>query len=352
MSGKYFAVDYGWLRQPTRVCKWQPGDKTPESFTFGVKEKTRVQELLGFIHKLGPEDILYTEQGGAGDRFVLAASRQGCTIQRIPTFRLKQQRDKREWKSDWDALLLFHLAQECPELFYLFLEPDEAVLRLKILVTAFLKVQEARKQAVQRWTSAYRDLALLEGQEYAAEEIEAMVLSLPGVALAMDQEEELEARMTEQVQGLDLYKKVFAPIKGCGPFIAAHLIGGIETIERFDTRDKLVNFTTYGFFKATDGTNTGVPKLLRYARRYGGLQASIMVGQGVWLYTNQIWRFGPHDWPAKQMLLDRFAKEQQKHPDWPKPRCKARAMRWLGQKLLHLIYAEWNRWLREQAGSR
>ncbi|MFW6110162.1 MAG: hypothetical protein ACOC6Q_01930 [Patescibacteria group bacterium] len=337
----YYAVDYA-PSDVTNVCFWDFGSE-PQVLTFG----SNMREKEDFINGLNSDDVLYIELGGPTNRFVLSVYDQGCRVFRIPTSRLKQERVKKALSSEKDHLLMYLLSRETPDLFYPFLEPDKAVVELQFLVSAREKAQQARKQAVQRLTAAYQDLTLLEEQRFSDSELEAQVLSLPGIQEALRQEEKFTDRVERAVRNLDVYQAVFAPINGCGPQIGALLIAGIEDIRRFPSRENLANYTTYGFFKGVDDGTTGVPKLKRYARKYNGLNANLALSQAVWKFTRQVWRYGRHNWLGKQMILARLAKERENNPGLVYPHCVARALRWYGQKFLHLVYSRWNAFLEE-----
>lgn len=342
-----YAVDYA-PSDVSRVCCWEDVDfgiLKPTVIEFGAEQSTREEDKKEFLSKLGSDDVLYIELGGPTGRFVQAADKQGCAIFRIPTTRLKEERVMHGFESDQDAALMRKLSIESPNLFYPFLSQDRDILNLGSLVAARQKAQEARKQAVHRLISAHQDLALVQDDPPSQDEIEAKVLSLPGIEESMRQEDEFSSRVETEVKKLPVYRHVFASIQGCGPQIGAELIVGIGDIRRFPDRDHLVNYTTYGFFKDSDGGTSGVPKLRRYARDYNGLKANERLGQAVWKFTRQVWRYGRRYWSGKQMLLARLGKEHEKHPDFPYPRCVARAMRWYGQKFLHYVYGRWNAYL-------
>ncbi len=183
-------------------------------------------------------------------------------------------------------------------------------------------MQRSRIATHLRLLSVYRDLYLVDTarqrtiqseEEYLLDRLskeksfgdlppEARVKYLEGVKAGdeifeavTEREKALLADLKKQLNKLPLYRDVFEPIKGCGPLIAARMIGGISDIRRFPDDAKLKAYAGYHHF--ADGSR---------ARRVKGqpFSCSPTLKQGVWQFTQQVVKTpaGESEW---RNLLDR-----------------------------------------------
>src|SRR4030042_4317840 len=96
-----YAVDYAEVG-PTRVVSWVgPGQMSEPMILKTDKEK--LEFVLKTTH---PNDVIWTELGGAVDVFCLVASRHGAVVYRLPPYRFKDLRTLRGTDKTQDVLLL------------------------------------------------------------------------------------------------------------------------------------------------------------------------------------------------------------------------------------------------------
>lgn len=222
--------------------------------------KDESDELSFITKKLLPGDTIAMSLGGSGDLLAFATNRLaqkvGATVVRIPPFQLKAARGDDE--TDQDAQLLAVLANKQPELFFPMLDRDENLVRVREHFRYFIDSMKARIACEQR----LRQRVI--GQLYTTSDgifpeggIEKAFDNLKAndkVLAALEKEEkEREKELIKALKGFDVYRKVFEPILGVGPRIAARLIDAIGDIRRFDSADKLVQFCGVGFMQDKDG---------------------------------------------------------------------------------------------------
>lgn len=211
-------------------------------------------------------DTVAMTLGGSGDPLAYALSRRaeeiGAKVVRIPPAKLKEMRtgnDKGE-----DASLLAELAQSRLDLFYETGPRDRDLIMLRECLRARTDAMQARIGCEQRLRQHLIGMIFCspdgrypEGSvEKTFEDEKANNIILKALA------EEEGARWNDlknAVEALEVYRKLFAPIKGVGPRIAAGIIAGIGDIRRFPTDARLKAFC--GVHVLPDG---------RMARRRGG----------------------------------------------------------------------------------
>lgn len=217
-------------------------------------------ELAFITEKLLVGDMISMSLGGSGDLLAFAtnriAMRVGATIVRIPPFQQKAARGHDDTSED--ATLLATLATEQPELFFPMLDRDASLVRVRENFRHFVDSMKARIACEQRlkqrvigqiYTTA--DGIFPEGGiEKAFDHLKANDRVL---AALTEEENDREKEVMKALKSLDIFKKVFEPILGVGPRIAARLINAIGDIRRFDSADKLVQFCGVGFMNDKDG---------------------------------------------------------------------------------------------------
>jgi len=184
--------------------------------------------------------------GGSGDNLAYALARQAklvdATILRIPPFSLPVDRDVKEEARNLAKLLL-----EQPELFYSIEPRDLAVIELRECYRARIEAMKARIGAEARLQQRLTGQVLRQkfGSNFEGS-IEAQFdlrKTNDRVLLALAAEEnDREKELIKCIKQVPIYQKIFEPITGVGPMIAARLISAIIDVRRFSKKAKLVKF--------------------------------------------------------------------------------------------------------------
>lgn len=325
-----YAIDYA-PKEATIVIAWEEG----KAQTI-LELKTR-EEKMAFIEKLTGRDILFMELGGGGDRFVIGAFRKGTTIFRIPSFKVKELRERKELPKEKTADVIWYLAQEQPGLFYRVQPIDEKIAELRVYARGYLLVQRKLRIAAQlRLDSIYRDLWLIQKPSGEVDE-ETYVKQKVAESLIFkgaDQvEQEMLGNIKELLPTIPAYE-IFKNIAGCGPVIASICIGEIGDIRRFPTEHTLV---AYAGYHVTSEGKAVVRRKGQTANWNNNLR------HAVWLFTTQTVERLSADSEWKAKLIARKERETQLHSDFSKGYIAKRARRWLGNKFLRHIWDEWQK---------
>lgn len=242
----------GGEARPTQVCIRTGG------LVILVELKDEESELA-FIHTLQAGDVLAMPFGGSGGYFAFAAARvaaqKSAQCMRIPPFVLKEKRGEADKEAD--ATLLAELAESHPHLFFPVADRDRSTILLREQFFAWQEVMRARIACQQR----LRQRAI--GAIYTSSEglfpeggIEKAFDSLKAndpVLTALEREEAGRLReMTKTLESLEVYQKVFAPVVGIGPSLAARIMVRIDDIRLFATDAKLKAYL--GVHVLPDGT--------------------------------------------------------------------------------------------------
>ncbi|NQU82439.1 MAG: transposase [Parcubacteria group bacterium] len=186
--------------------------------------------------------------GGSGDRLAYALSRKGeemdASVFRIPPFTLKESRPKEKDEDAWNLGKLLH---DVPEFFYPVNLRDR---RLILLRQAFIARTDAMKERIACEQRLYQHLI---GRVFCSEDglyAEGGIEELYTEAKASDvilqallkEEKAREKELVTVVENLNVYQKIFEPVTGVGPMLAARLIVAIGDIRRFKTKAKLKAF--------------------------------------------------------------------------------------------------------------
>ncbi len=182
--------------------------------------------------------------GGSGDNLAFSMARRGddvgVSVYRIPPFVFQNQitllSDKRD--KDQDAQFLAQLLRRHSNLFYQVDKRDRAVIMVRENLRARVDAMKARiaceqrlRQRVIGQTFCSPDGLFPEGTiEKQFDELKAtdkVYLSLA------EEEKSRNSDLLKACEDLDLYRQVFANITGCGPAIAARIIGAVVDIRRF-----------------------------------------------------------------------------------------------------------------------
>ncbi len=305
-----------WLlgRHPVAYRKYVDGADLQQDFLEHhiardkkTDKPTRVPaEFDGFK----PGDTVAMTLGGSGGPFAFALSRRGeeigARVMRITPADLKEMRvgDKSN-----DAALLAHLIQSRPDLFCETGPRDRDLIMLRECLTARTDAMKARIGCEQRLRQHVIGMAFCnpEGRypEGSVEkEFEGRKANDVIFNALVEEEEERMRDLTRAVEALEVYRRLFEPIKGVGPRIAAGIIAGIADVRRFPTDAKLKAFC--GVHVLPDG---------RMARRRGGEVANwnAEVRQSLYLLGDQF-NYNP-DSRWGQLLREYKAKLRVTHPE-------------------------------------
>ncbi len=277
--------------------------------------KEEGDELAFITEKLLPGDIIAMSLGGSGDLLAFATNRiamkVGAVVVRIPPYQLKAARGHDDTAGD--ARLLAELAAMQPGIFFPMLDRDASLVRVREHFRHFIDSMKARIACEQRlrqrvigaiYTTA--DGIFPEGGiEKAFDALKAS----DKVLVALTEEEKLRERdLMKALKGFDVFGKVFEPIVGVGPRIAARLIDAIGDIRRFDSADKLVAFCGVHLTKDKDGNNV-------FPRRRAGVVANWHgdARQALYLCMDQWNRRPDSDWGRR--FRENKAHFRRQHPE-------------------------------------
>ncbi len=234
-------------------------------------------------------DMVAMMLGGSGDYFAYALSRKlsdmAGVVVRIPPFKLDAARDSSAHKDD-DALLLATLASEKLDEFYEAKVRDRGIIRLRNEYRLRMDTMKARIGCEQRLFQRHIGVTFCceagcfpEGS--LIKDFEKLKTNDAVLQALLAEEKAVEKRLIVAVEALDVYEKVFGPIKGIGPMIAARIINSVIDIRRFKTEAKFVKFL--GLHVLSDG---------RFPRRRNGEVANWHPDgrQAMWLLGDQFLR--------------------------------------------------------------
>lgn len=177
--------------------------------------------------------------GGSGDRFAGALSRRGKEIDaqayRIPPYRFFGRRGERS--KDDDQLLLAELFSQEPHLFYLVRPRDVRTISVKVALIIRQDALKSRIACGQRIIQRHCGQIFLSPEGFYPEGViedqydEAKANDVVYQALKAEQKLR-DKELAEAVKAAPVWK-IFEPIEGCGPRVAAGLIAPIADIRRF-----------------------------------------------------------------------------------------------------------------------
>lgn len=257
------------------------------------------------------DDIIAMALGGSGDRLAYALSRRGeevgAKVLRIPPSILKEKRGERS--KDEDAKTLAVLAQSSPELFYQVTPRDRDLIKVSEALKARRDAQKDRIACEQRLRQRFIGRIFLSDSGYYPEgSIEDEYDKMKATDIILQnltrEEKEREKELKKAVHELEIWWKVFEPIKGCGEVIAAGIISPIGNIARFKSDAALKKFA--GVHVLEDG---------RFARKRVGTVANWnpQLRQALYLLGDQFNRHPDSVWGQK--LREYKIKFREKHPE-------------------------------------
>lgn len=318
-----------------------------------TQQDAKLMTKVEFLAQLKAEDVIYTELGGAGDKFCLAALNKTKQIFRIPSFvikdikKIQQQKVESKLRKAVDETIdiLYDLAKQKPEKFYQMREIDERISEIRLLTRAYLTVQrKIRGAAERRFSHITQDLELVGGEKgYPLAEKWQEIMERVTIPERLKYiEQSLKRQLEKRLKELPLAQAIFAPIRGCGPVTQGLMIGEILDIRRFK---KLPNLNAYAgrHLKETE-PGSGIWKKPQRRKRQR-LEGVPNLKLGLYYFVDQInrrWKKDP-DNPWVQVLLERKEILRQKHEDYPPYRIKSMAEWWLSRKFLQYIWYQWRR---------
>jgi hypothetical protein len=276
-------------------------------------EDAELQFVLGDFKGEGVRkgDTVAMVLGGSGDYLAFALSRRaqeiGARVMRVPSFTLKKHRATE--KKDDDASELARLATEMPEVFYPVTDRDLSLVLVRETFTARTDAMKARIACEQRLRQrlignifcSSDGLVPEGGVEKAFAERKASDAILQAL---LKEESDRERDLAKAVEKLDVFQKVFEPVVGCGPKIAARIIASVVDIRRFETEPKFKKFC--GVHCLDDGS---------FARRRAGQVANWHPDcrQALYLIAEQFNRRPDSEWGMK--LREYKKKLRLAHPE-------------------------------------
>lgn len=301
---------------PPHHVKWRTlrkNEKTPtgvhrSQLREGEKGLERAVQVPSRHDGLKEGDIVAMILGGSGDYFAYALARRGeeagTSVMRIPPFIFAKHREN--GNKDKDAQLLAELVRTSPDLFYQVDVRDRALIRVREALIARTDAMKARIACEQRLRQRIIGEVFCQpdglypegGIEKLYDERRANDVIFGALAA---EEKRRESELKKALDGLDIYHKLFEPIEGCGPMIAARIISAVIDIRRFEKDAKLKAFC--GVHVQNDG---------RFARRRQGQVANWHpdARQALFLLADQFNRRPNSEWgryfrQMKQNLRER-----------------------------------------------
>lgn len=307
--------------QPYVVCELN-GHPSPEWLLLegeakrdveidGRKTKEPYNPRIEFLNTLNPGDELYAPLGGPGDGFLAAAATKKVTIRRITHIDLarypykggvkvpdtifntdsggEKKRHQERCQRVANMVELVQAGATTP--FRPYLAQDVHISMLRVYIGQLLALQdEIRKRLQQRTIRLDREQAFFDSLPEAqkkALDTNFQLIELQGpIQALLDNEKELERAIMRQLRQLDVWTKVFEPIRGMGPRIAARIIGSIVDIGRFD---QWRPFNKYCGWHTIPDEKSGRRIAARFVHgESGGFHERVRMGW--WLFGEQVLR--------------------------------------------------------------
>lgn len=187
-------------------------------------------------------DIVLMPLGGSGDYLAFAMSVQaekiGATVLRVPPKVLKEYRESQGLTIDDDAETIIGLYRQKPELFYPVAVKERDMIKVREIFRARKNAQLDRMACQQRiYQSVIGDVFVSPeglypqgGIEKRHRELEANDETFQNL---LKVEKDLEKRLAKALMNIPAYVKIFQPIKGVGPVIAAGILTAVGDIRLF-----------------------------------------------------------------------------------------------------------------------
>jgi hypothetical protein len=303
----------------THQIKWRRLKKNEKPESYSVELLRRSTDGFELATKvparydgLKQGDHVGIVMSGAGNRFAFALSTRGekigdVRVMRVPSFVLSRERG--EASKDNDHMLLANLAETHPEFFY----DVTAREREKIVVAELYRdrreVQHERIKAEQRLRSRLiGQIFLSEGGQCPEGAIEdefkrARANSIITHSLR-EEEKKCEAKLRVAVRKLEVWRRIFNAIEGCGEVLTARIVSEIVDIRRFATAPGLKKVA--GVHVMPDGS---------FVRRRRGQISGYRpdLRQALYLLVDQFVKRPDSLWGRRYRLYKKF--QRQYHPE-------------------------------------
>lgn len=231
-----------------RHCKWRKVKKDEDVspldekrlFTLADKTVQYLTKVPCAYEGLRDADTIATILGGSGDRFAAALSRRGesigATAWRIPPFVLKALRG--DASKDDDHFLLARLIAEQKDMFYLMRLRDREGIRVKEALDLRQQAMKARIGCEQRMLQALIGRSFLSEEGHypegvIEEEFDTLKANDTIYQALVEEEARRDKELEKAVKAVEIWRRIFELITGCGPRLAAGLIAAIGDIRRF-----------------------------------------------------------------------------------------------------------------------
>lgn len=303
--------DWIWIAHEPHRC--QQGKKRFEAM--------RVPEAY---NGLRAGDQVAMALGGSGSRLAFALSRRaeelgnGTAVFRVTPKDLKDWREKLGRDKDDDAETLARMLQSGQCAFWPTNRRERDMIRLTEAYRSRIEVMKARIGCEQRLRQ------LLIGGIFCSEEgrypegsIEQAYDNRKAndaiMQALLTEESQRERELVKLVEESPVYQRLFEPIQGVGPLIAARLLVAIGDIRRFSSDAKLKAFL--GVHVLAGGKYADVPIEKRFPRQRSGMVANWHPDgrQALYLLADQFNRRPNSEWGQK--LLHYKAHFRSQHPE-------------------------------------
>lgn len=310
--------------EPTVVCSFSNGGEPkwdllePEATrpVEGVgKGKETYNPRVEWLNHLSPEDAIYAPLGGVGDAMLVGAADRGIErIFRITSHDLAKYGRRNEVsipakytsgsakqrdRCDRAALMAELVRNNIRDPWRQYTELDARTGIVRVYISALLASQdEVRKRLQQRTERLERDqdyfISNWNGKgvpprksDYVSTlDLRARLIegAVPVQSL-LDYEADLEKEIKRQLRHLPAWTEVLEPVRGCGPRLAARIIGTVIDIQRFPH--------VQGFWKYAGWAPMDSPKGHKVAPKFTRGQSAQfhqLLRQAMWLFGGQILR--------------------------------------------------------------
>jgi hypothetical protein len=235
----------------------QPGRETVQH-VFDDDEDVHL-----LLKLMQPDDIIAVGLSGKSDLICIALSKKAEEIG-AQVYRIRYTHDIEED----EAVFLAKLVESCVGKFRLIDSRERDMLLLQFLVTSYLHEKKYAVRLEQHLRSNAIGIVFCEGNIAKADESTAKMRTC--LESSKQRLREIEEKIKQVLERIDVYNKVFEQVEGCDHLIAAQLISAIHPIESFDSEYFLKKFIRIhkflahpGFFwEITMGRNTSARETL------------------------------------------------------------------------------------------
>jgi len=316
-------LDFVNGRLPVKWRKPAPDEDLSDFAPHHIQRSKKTKEVTkvpAAYDGLRSGDIVAMMLGGSGDYLAYAMVRrcldlEHSRVMRVPGYVMKEYRSE---DKEHDSVHLARLAIERPEVFYEVSPRDLQIIDVRLKFRARIDAMKDRIACEQRLLQASRgqmfcDASGLNPERTLEELYQELKASDPILQAVAKDEHRRERELVKALEGLDVYQKLFAPVKGMGPRIASRIICEIMDIRAYETEAKLK--AKLGCHVLRGGKYADVPPEKQFPRRRRGQTAnwSNEGRKALYLLADQFNRRPDTKWG--QTLLWYKARFRAKHPE-------------------------------------